>query len=307
MKHFPACLLGAAGSSLICLAAGAIIPMPTVVIGNPGNGPDPDSGFGAVPYVYAIGETGITNTQYCAMLNSVARVADPNGLYNTKMAGGEGGIKRTGVAGAYVYTPKPGRENGPVNFVGFWDACRFANWLHNGQPVGLQGPATTEDGAYTMTEDAITNNTVARNPNWLWAVTSENEWYKAAHHQPASQGGDFDHYWRYPTSSNSASTTQANFDMVVGELTPVYAYPPNFYQVYDLGGNVYEWNESFVFDATTRGRRGGSFKRNEAHLRYTDRDYSIPSTEGGALGFRIVRRVEPLTSPGDLKQFRPRN
>ena len=30
----------------------------------------------------------------------------------------------------------------------FYDALRFANWLHHGQPVGPQGPATTEAGAY---------------------------------------------------------------------------------------------------------------------------------------------------------------
>ena len=28
--------------------------------------------------------------------------------------------------------------NRPVNYVNFWDAARFANWLHNGQPVGPQ-------------------------------------------------------------------------------------------------------------------------------------------------------------------------
>ena len=36
----------------------------------------------------------------------------------------------------------------PVNYVSFWDAARFANWLHNGQPTGAQGAGTTEDGAY---------------------------------------------------------------------------------------------------------------------------------------------------------------
>ncbi len=37
---------------------------------------------------------------------------------------------------------------GPVNWVSFWDAARFVNWLHNGQPTGAQGLGTTEDGAY---------------------------------------------------------------------------------------------------------------------------------------------------------------
>ena len=33
-----------------------------------------------------------------------------------------------------------------MNYVSFYDALRFANWLHNGQPTGAQGAATTETG-----------------------------------------------------------------------------------------------------------------------------------------------------------------
>ena len=37
-----------------------------------------------------------------------------------------------------------------MNYVSFYDALRFANWLHNGQPSGPQDSTTTEDGAYTF-------------------------------------------------------------------------------------------------------------------------------------------------------------
>ncbi len=306
MKAFPACVLAAAGSSVFCFAAGAIIPMPTSVVANPGNGPDAESGFGAVPYVYEIGISEVTNAQYCAFLNSMASTSDPYGIWNVKMAGSEGGMKRTVVSGVSTYAPKPGREDMPANFMSFWDACRFANWLHNGQPVGLQGPGTTEDGAYTLTADGMANNTIERNADWRWAVTSENEWYKAAYHQPAASGGDFDHYWRYPNSRNTVTAVDANFDLVVNDFTPACSYPPNFYGACDMAGNLYEWHEGIVFDATQRGRRGGSFKRNEAHLRITDRDYSPPSLESGVIGFRVVRRVEPINAGGNLHQFRPR-
>ena len=69
----------------------------------------------------------------------------------------------------------------------FWDACRFANWLQNGQPKGMQGAGTTETGAYTLTAAGINNNTVVRNANWKWAVPSEDEWYKAAFYKGAGQ------------------------------------------------------------------------------------------------------------------------
>ena len=63
----------------------------------------------------------------------------------------------------------------------FWDTLRFANWLDNGQPKGAEGPGTTETGTYTLTPTGIANDTVTRNANYTWAVTSENEWYKAAY------------------------------------------------------------------------------------------------------------------------------
>ncbi|MFN9971722.1 MAG: PEP-CTERM sorting domain-containing protein, partial [Phycisphaerae bacterium] len=95
------------------------------------------------------------------------------------MAGSFGGITRSGSSGSYTYATVSGRANNPVNFVSVWDATRFANWWHNGQPTGAQDNSTTEDGAYTLTAGGITANTVTRNAGWQWALTSENEWYRA--------------------------------------------------------------------------------------------------------------------------------
>jgi hypothetical protein len=52
----------------------------------------------------------------------------------------------------------------PVNYVSFYDALRFANWLHNGQPTGAQGNATTEGGAYTIMPDGIAANSFPNGP-----------------------------------------------------------------------------------------------------------------------------------------------
>jgi hypothetical protein len=38
----------------------------------------------------------------------------------------------------------------PVNRVSFYDALRFANWRHNGEPTGEQDNTTTEDGALRL-------------------------------------------------------------------------------------------------------------------------------------------------------------
>ena len=78
------------------------------------------------------------------------------------MGSSNGGITRSGGSGSYTYSAIAGRGNMPVNFVSFYDALRFANWLHNGQPTGAQDNTTTEDGAYTITALGISNNSTSR-------------------------------------------------------------------------------------------------------------------------------------------------
>ena len=97
----------------------------TVPIGSAGNAAD-TTGYGAVAYDYNIGTTEVTNWQYCAFLNAVART-DTNGLYNLAMGGSLGGIARAGAPGSYTYTTISGRASHPVHSVSFWNATRFAN------------------------------------------------------------------------------------------------------------------------------------------------------------------------------------
>ena len=92
--------------------------------------------FGAVGYDYLIGTYEVTNAQYAEFLNGKA-ASDPLALYNTGMGSSFGGIARTGSPGGFGYSAIAGRGEVPVNFVSFYDALRFSNWLQNGQTPTL--------------------------------------------------------------------------------------------------------------------------------------------------------------------------
>jgi len=302
------CLGGIAQANVFNLGSG-LTNLETVTVGDPGNDPDTrygTPGYGSVGYAYNIGKYEVTAAQYADFLNNkAATYGDPYGygLYNKSMAGTYGcKIQRSGdgtPADPYVYTVADDWANRPVNYISFWDACRFANWLHNGQ-----GNGDTETGAYTLngysSED---DRTIYRNANWKWAVTSEDEWYKAAYYKG---GGTNASYWVFPTQSNTPPThkaptsgaNSANYMHVVGQTTNVGAYTgsASAYGTFDQAGNVWEWNEAIVYDGSDhayRGQRGGSYYNLGYTLPASNRYYTAPTLESSLLGFRVSYVPEP--------------
>jgi formylglycine-generating enzyme len=289
-----------------------------VPIGYAGNVAD-DTGYGQVNYNYNIGKYDVTIGQYTAFLNAVA-ATDPNGLWTPYMAVGgsagwgfgnsnpTSGITRSGSSGSYAYAAT--NPNFPITSVTFWDACRFANWLQNGQPTAPEGPGTTETGTYTLTTDGMTNNTVIRNPGAIWAVSSENEWYKAAYYDPSLTDGAGD-YWLYPARNNATPhnslanaatdpndanyyngfTDPTNFLTAVG----TFAASPSAYGTYDQGGDVWQWNDTIIA-GSSRGLRGGAFNNAPAILMASvNRSAHVPSYADANLGFRVSLVPEPAS------------
>lgn len=201
-KTFPVLLL-LAGLPLLAKAAPVVID--TVPVRDAGNNTD-TTGYGKVLYDYRIARFEITIGQYVEFLNAVA-ATDTYQLYNIGMGSDPAvaGVSRSGTAGSHVYAAI-GNPDRPITYVSWFDAARFANWMSNGQPTGLQSPATTEDGAYTLlppfnhvgfAKNAINPNT-GRPP--LWWIPSEDEWYKAAYYNPTRNAGAGGYHF-YPIQS----------------------------------------------------------------------------------------------------------
>lgn len=309
--------------ALLCLGgpAQATITIETVRVGDPGNAADTKvmedgtTGYGSVGYAYNIGKYEVTADQYTAFLNAVA-ADDTYGLYNVGMSDPSSiwgcKIERSGSPGSYTYSVAPDSTNRPVNYVSYWNACRFANWLHNGQPTGVQGPSTTEDGAYLI--DGYTGmfgGSIVRRAGARWFIPTEDEWYKTAYYKGHGTNAG---YYGYPTSSDIVPGRDVNdpfgnnanwrdyyhqtpvdngkyYITVVGQ----FRNSPSPYGTFDQGGNVSEWTEgkiAFAAYADHRCRRGGSFAVDcEDHCQLHS-DHRIPGIPAGyessTDGFRVA-------------------
>lgn len=307
----------------------AVIDPIFVPVEDPRNAADPKTGFGRVDEAYRIGKYEVTIGEYAAFLNAVA-ADDLAGLYHTAMDNGDdrtsAGIDRSGSPGGYTYavigpfgiTPAGATSpaDRPITYVDWFDAARFANWMANGQPVGSQTAATTENGAYDL---AAVPGTVpprnAVNPNTGAAPTfflpSEDQWYKAAYYDPAARGGRGG-YHRYATRSDADpgnvigdAANQVNYIFATGAMTvtqepliePAQNYltnvgamraSPSSYGTFDQNGNVWELLESTGEPTETVILRGGAWT---SFVSYLASDYRLgvaASGVGSNGGFRLA-------------------
>ena len=175
---------------------------------------------GSVSYAYRIAETELTVSQWVTFLNTV----DPLGrnrhrlwdaAQSSRVWPKYGNINRNMRAprGQRYYVASPEWANKPYNVADFTRAARLANSLDNGKmlrkrarvittPTGARLVRTTytvrlspetETGMYTMNQRAATRNSTSG-----FAVSSQDEWIKAAYFDP--NGGGKYSWWDYPTN-----------------------------------------------------------------------------------------------------------
>lgn len=291
---------------LACAPAARAGTVETVAIGDPGNAPDTrydPGGVGAVANAFQIGRLEITNGQYREFLNAKAAIGDPFALYSANMAGSLGGIERSGsgtAADPWVYSPKGGAaawDLRPVNFVNFWDAARFCNWLYHGG-----GDGDTESGSYVNVGNQAQ---FARTAGATWAIPTEDEWYKAAYYKGSGPNAG---YWDYATQSDVLPSAvppelddgnAANWGHVAGApfwSTPVGAYSLSAgpYGTLDQNGNIGEWIETVGLSPSSRKARGGAWGANDDYgMAAWQFEALSPDSHYSAFGFRVAYVPEP--------------
>ena len=219
-----------------------------------------------------------------------------------------GGITYTAdAANGEKYTVRANMGNKPVNYVSWYDAARFANWMHNGQ-----GSGSTETGAYTLSGNT---GIITKNVGATIYLPSEDEWYKAAYYDPTPGAGGGDNYWLHATQSDNAPTVAAasatgditnpganvanylsgaDWNSQDGNVTTVGsagALAESYFGTADMSGNIREWNDAVA--GSSRGLRGGSWYYNGAILASSFRGGNVPSSESFTIGFRLASVPEP--------------
>ncbi len=274
-----------AASSAVAQAAqpDADFEIEMVLVDNPRNPPDPiRKGLktGQVDYAFAIAKYEVTNAQYVAFLNAIAK-DDTHSVFREGLTSAyrwnyngtpnvEPFIIRAGEPGAYVYEVKPGYEELPVWGISWFDAARFVNWLHNGNPRGDQSNTTTEDGAYPI-RGRNAGVDIPRRPQAKFWLPSADEWHKAAYHNPALPKKEA--YNQFATGSNEETQDAKVNGLLVTNPGPntiakgSLRHPvevgacesKSAYGVYDMMGNVQEWTDTVIVNKH-RGIRGGGVR-----------------------------------------------
>jgi formylglycine-generating enzyme required for sulfatase activity len=306
----------------------SVSPNSFVLIDDAGN--TPVSGIASVPYNYLMTKYEITNIEYCLFLNSV----DPEGLnpqeiYNSQMEFDfVGGILySSSEPNGAKYSLKPNMGNKPVNFVSWWSAARYCNWLHNGalsyQTTSSDPSAPQNDGAYTVSSFTFTFGPVpSANSGAKFTIPVIDEWVKAAYYSANSLSGAYNpyatQYSEVPSSVTANITTGDGIANVFDNSAnwqygafwdPGIGFPipapttvgtngaPSAYGLFDMNGNVAEIIH--VPDSAFYKYLGGSwnsFDSSEMLLEFiilnSDFLARFNSDFGDNIGFRVVSKLD---------------
>ncbi len=239
-------------------------------------------GLGGVPYAYRMGTYEISQ-------DAITKAT----------AGGLASV----VAGLHT-------GNEPAANMTWFEAAAFVNWLNNQRTPGLKAYNLT--GVSSLTPWASVDawqaggENLYRHKDAYYFLPSEDEWYKAAHHQNTGVNAD---YWDYATGSNTAprevaSGTTAGTVVYNGQAAPAdvnLAGGLSAYGTMGQNGNVEEWQESALDGTNTslsqfRVIRGGDWGISAGGLLSLHRMGCPPASSGPSQGFRVASVPEPSST-----------
>lgn len=249
-------------------------PLTFVLVDDPNNEADSETGFGAVATNFQMGTYQVTAAQYALFLNAVTPTENRYGLYDERMASDPD-------VACVSYDPNtephykaiPGREDLPITYVDLFCAVRFCNWMSHGCPsidlLSLMGDdieAITETGAYTIHWDQDSQGSITQ---WIEAtanapffIPNENQWYKAAyyHHDTGKiitydpedpivsvQNQASFKYWNYPTQSMNAALNSPSDSYVDNVVANYYDHKVSSFWGPDYTTDTWSyWYSSYI-------------------------------------------------------------
>ena len=131
-----------------------------------------------------------------------------------------GGIERSGsTMAATRYTVSRRVENRPVTYVSWFDAARFCNWLaQRNARRERRMPARRSEGRIPWMGPRVVDWTSRATRSEVLDLPSEDEWYKAAYHEPQEEDPE-DDYWLYPTRRTRVLRERHGPAERIGEIT----------------------------------------------------------------------------------------
>jgi sulfatase modifying factor 1 len=189
-----------------------------------------------------IDRTPVTNRQFKEFVNATGHVTEAQIVPDAKDY--PGALASMLYAGSLVFSPLP-RITDPRDWSQWWTFMRGANWRHPYGPKSNLKGLDDHPVVHVSFSDALA---YAR-----WAgkdLPAEAEWEFAA------RGGlDGEEYaWGNtltPGGRHMANTWQGSFPVQnlcedgFARTSPVTAFPPNGYGLYDMIGNVWEWTSDW--------------------------------------------------------------
>jgi formylglycine-generating enzyme required for sulfatase activity len=201
---------------------------------------------------------------------------------------------------AYESDPFWTGTNVPTNYVSWYEAAQFVNWLNTSKGYqaaykfsGTQGTENYTPEVWQAGDTGYSASNPYRNSNAYYFLPTDDEWVKAAYWDGTSL-----QTWATINDTYPVAGVGSRYGSSAGGPWAVGSGSEELNGTFDMMGNVWEWMESWAypniqFADSTRSMRGSCYWDRESYLRSTYRDGLLPVDESPIVGFRVASIPEP--------------